>query len=70
MNKLHDGFIFDKIHRNDALFQYMVYVPELKMVNRFTSRYNRENNSKQKFRLFTFKDENRLKEKIRIELVE
>ena len=69
MDKLHDGFIFDKIHRNDSLFQYMVYVPELKMVNRFTSRHSRPNNSKQTFKLFAFKDENRLKEKIRIELV-
>jgi exoribonuclease R len=70
MDKLHDGFIFDKIHRNDSLFQYMVYVPELKMVNRFTSRHSRPNNSKQTFKLFAFKDENRLKEKIRIELIE
>ena len=70
MDKLHDGFIFDKVHRDDSLFQYMVYVPELKMVNRFTSRHSRPNNSKQTFKLFAFKDENRLKEKIRIELVE
>ena len=70
MDKLHDGFIFDKVHRNDSLFQYMVYVPELKMVNRFTSRHSRPNNSKQTFKLFAFKDENRLKEKIRIELIE
>ena len=70
MDKLHDGFIFDKVHRDDSLFQYMVYVPELKMVNRFTSQYSRPNNSKQTFKLFAFKDENRLKEKIRIELVE
>lgn len=69
MDKLHDGFIFDKVHRDDSLFQYMVYVPELKMVNRFTSRHSRPNNSKQTFKLFAFKDENRLKEKIRIELV-
>ena len=26
--KLYDGFIFDKILRGDALFQYMVYLPE------------------------------------------
>ena len=70
MDKIHNGFIFDKIRRNDALFQYMVYVPDLKMVNRFTSMHDRENNSSQKFRLFAFKDENRLKEKIRIELIE
>ena len=33
--KIYDGFIFDKIIRGDALYQYMVYLPDLKMVNRF-----------------------------------
>ena len=36
LNKTYEGFIFDKIVRNDLLYQYMVYLPELKMVNRFT----------------------------------
>jgi len=69
-DKLFEGFIFDKIVRNDALYQYMVYLPELKMVNRFTSRYEKENHTKQTFKLFVFIDETRLKQKIRIELVE
>ena len=69
MDKVHIGFIFDKLVRNDALYQYMVYIPELKMVNRFTSRHDKDNNSSQNFKLFSFMDENRLKEKIRIELV-
>jgi len=65
----HDGFIFDKIQKDD-LYQYMVYFPEIKMVNRFTSRYDKENLSKHKFRLFIFLDEIKLREKIRIELVD
>ena len=44
-DRLFEGFIFDKIVRGDALYQYMVYLPELKMVNRFTSRYEKENHS-------------------------
>ena len=67
---IYDGFIFDKIIRGDALYQYMVYLPDLKMVNRFTSRYEKENHTKQQFKLFVFMDETRLKQKIRIELVE
>ena len=31
LDKIYDGFMFDKIYRNDALYQYMVYLPELKM---------------------------------------
>jgi len=38
LEKVHTGFIFDKIIRNDDLYQYMVYFPEFKMVNRFTSK--------------------------------
>ena len=83
MDKIHDGFIFDKSIDDksiddksiddksicDAIYRYMVYIPKLKMVNRFTSRVNIENKKKKKFKLFSFMDENRLKEKIRIELV-
>ncbi|RZD39355.1 MAG: hypothetical protein CXT73_07700 [Methanobacteriota archaeon] len=62
------GYVFDKIIRNDALFQYMVYMPKLKMTNRFTSRYDIDLYSKQKFKIYVFMDAIRLKQKIRIEL--
>ena len=68
LTKTYDGFIFDKIQRNDELFQYMVYLPHFRMVNRFTSRHNEENLSKQKFKLYIFMDENQLKQKIRVEM--
>ena len=69
MNKIYIGYIFDKIIRNDGLYQYMVYLPELKTVNRFTSRHSQENMTKQTFRLYIFMDENQLKQKLRIELL-
>jgi len=68
LERKHTGFIFDKIIRNDDLYQYMVYFPEFKMVNRFTSRHDKENLSAQLFKLYVFMDENQLKQKIRIEL--
>ena len=48
----------------------MVYIPELKTVNRFTSRYSKENMSQQPFKLYVFMDENQLKQKLRIELLD
>ena len=69
LNKIYEGYIFDKIIRNDGLYQYMVYIPELKTVNRFTSRHLKENLTKQRFKLYVFMDENQLKQKIRIELL-
>jgi exoribonuclease R len=64
-----DGFVFDKIVRNDALYQYIVYLPKIKMVNRYTSRFNINNLSMQKFKIYLFHDEINLKKKIRLEQI-
>ena len=69
-NRVLDGYIFDKIVRNDKLYQYMVYIPELKMSNRFTCRYDKTNLSKQRFKIFVFIDQIRLKQKIRLDLID
>ena len=72
MDNLHerefDGFMFDRIERNDGLYQYMVYLPELKMVNRVTMRNDRANMSFGKFKLYVFVDEHRLKQKLRLNI--
>ena len=68
MNIHHNGFIFDKLVRNDGLFQYMVYLEDLNMVNRIASRFDYNNYSLHKCKLFIFGDEIRLKQKIRIEV--
>jgi hypothetical protein len=65
LEKVHTGFIFDKIIRNDGMYQYAVYFPEIKMVNRFISRHDKIGLSEQ-FKLYVFMDENKLKQKIRI----
>jgi exoribonuclease R len=68
LNKIYKGFIFDKIERNDKLYQYMVYIPELKMSNRFTCRYDKKNLTFQQFKIYVFIDQIRLKQKIRVEI--
>ena len=60
------GYIFDKLIRNDNLFQYIVYIPSLKMTNRFTTTENLENLSTHTFKIFIFMDEIHLKQKIRL----
>jgi hypothetical protein len=70
LKKTYEGYIFDKIIRNDKLYQYMVFIPELKMTNRLTSRYDMENYLKYNFKIYIFIDEIRLKQKIRIELIQ
>ena len=66
--KIYRGYIFDKILRNDALYQYTVYLPEIKMTNRITTRHDMDLNSSYEFKIYVFRDEARLKHKIRLEI--
>lgn len=69
MEKTYKGYIFDKIARNDGLFQYVVYLPELKMASRVTFRDNIENYSICNYKLYLFHDEEKFKKKIRLQLI-
>ena len=69
-DRILDGYIFDKLERNDKLFQYIIYLPELKLTNRLTSTKNLKNLLMYKFKIYIFMDEVRLKQKIRLLLVE
>tara|TARA_X000000950_G_scaffold187905_1_gene227268 strand:+ start:1855 stop:3603 length:1749 start_codon:yes stop_codon:yes gene_type:complete len=69
INKQFYGYMFEKIKRNDNLFQYMVYIEELNMVKRYTSRHDIPNQTTQTFKLYIFSDEIRAQKKIRLELI-
>lgn len=69
LNKEYDGFIFDKIARHDGLYQYIVFLPELKMNSRITIRENMENYDMRKFQLYLFNNEEKFKKKIRLQLL-
>jgi len=66
LEKEYDGYVFDKIERTDMLFQYMVYLPVLKVTAKVTERQKMENYEKKQFKLYIFQDEERLKKKIRL----
>lgn len=67
LETIYDGFIFDKIKRNDGLYQYMVYLKELNMTNRITTRHDLNNYTFQQFKIYIFHDQERLKHKVRLE---
>ena len=69
MEKEYDGYLFDKLNRNDGLYQYIVFLPELKLSTRLTLRDNVENFENKKFKLFLFNDEEKFKRKIRLQLL-
>ena len=68
LEKEYDGYLFDKICRNDGLFQFIVFLPELKLTSRITCRENCENFECKKFTLFLFHNEEKFKKKIRLHL--
>ena len=69
VNKIWNGYVFDTIKRNDGLYQYICYIPELKLISRLTLREELENYTSIKVKLYVFVDENRLKRKIRLQKV-
>lgn len=69
MEKDYDGYLFDKIYRNDGLYQYVVFLPELKLSSRITLREDVDNFSSKKFKLYIFNDEEKFKRKIRLHLL-
>jgi exoribonuclease R len=69
MEKIYQGYIFDKIVRNDGLYQYIIFLPELKMNSRITIRENIKNFDNKKFKLFLFNDEEKFKKKIRLQMI-
>jgi hypothetical protein len=69
MEKDYDGYLFDKLYRNDGLYQYIVFLPELKLSSRVTLRDEFDNFISKKFKLFLFSDEETFKRKIRLHLL-
>jgi exoribonuclease R len=63
----HKGVIFDKLHKSDGAFVYMVYLEELNMLSRMKTYTELDNFSIHSFQLYLFEDEHHLKKKIRIQ---
>jgi len=69
MTKEYDGYCLDKISRNDGLYQFIVYLPEIKLTSRIIIRENLNNYEKHTFSLFLFHNEAKFKKKIRMQLI-
>lgn len=68
LDKIYDGYCFDKLVRNDGLYQYIVFLPELKLTCKMTLRDNLDNFEKKQYKLFLFNNEEKFKKKIRLHL--
>jgi hypothetical protein len=69
MDAFHEGVVFDKILKNDGTFHYMVYLEELKLLSRIATSVEVNNYSKNKFKMYLFEDEDKVKRKIRLQIL-
>ena len=69
LDKTYDGYCFDKLVRNDGLFQYMIFLPEIRLSSRITMRDDLENFEKRQYKLYLFNNEQKFKKKIRLQLI-
>jgi len=69
LDKTYDGYCFDKLARNDGLYQFIVYLPSIKLASRITMRDDLENFEKKQYKLFLFNNEEKFKKKIRLHIV-
>ena len=66
---LYEGYLFDKMCRDDGLYSYMAFIPEIKIASRIVLRFNYEEYSILKFKIYLFQDEINFKRKIRLQVV-
>lgn len=69
LNKVYDGYCFDKLVINDGLYQFIVFLPELKLASKITMCENLNNYEKRQYNLYLFNDEEKFKRKIRLQLI-
>lgn len=64
----YQGYVFDKLEKYDGKFQYMVYLPVLKLTTYITVLQNLDNYTCHTFRLFVFMNQEQDKNKIKLQL--
>ena len=70
-DKTYIGYIFDRYEKkNDNKYQYLTYLPEIKLTCAVTVNEYIENYSKHTFKIFVFHDEDTFKKKIKLHIVD
>ena len=67
MTEIHQGIVFDKSENSvSGIYEYMVYLENIKLLSRIKSTVSVENFSHNKFKIFLFETEDNSKKKIRV----
>ena len=70
LDPTYEGVIFDKMVRNDGSFQFIVYLKKLRLNLRVNLHKEHENFETHQFKLYLFDDEENLRRKIRLQMVD
>jgi len=65
----HEGVVFDKIVKNDGSINYMIYLEKLKLLSRINTHNDISNYTTCKCKMYLFEDEDKVKKKIRVQLL-
>ena len=69
LEKIWNGYVFDIVEHNNGLFQYIIYIHELKIFGKIVLREKLELYCKGQFKLFIFNNESKMKKKIRLQFI-
>jgi exoribonuclease R len=69
LEKLWSGYVFDIVEHNNGLFQYIIYIHELKIFGKIVLREKLDLYYKGQFKLFIFNNEAKMKKKIRLQYI-
>lgn len=70
MQAVHKGILFDKLHKSDGAYVYMVYLEDLHLLTRMKTYTELHNYSAHEFQIYLFEEEHSLKKKIRVQHIE
>ena len=69
MDHHYEGIVFGKVLKNDGSIHYMVYLESIRILSRINSYVEIPNYSKHMFKIFLFEDEDKVKKKIRLQII-
>lgn len=69
MDNQYEGIIFSKEIKSNEKITYMVYLENIKLLSKITTRIDMPNYSKHKFKVYLFEDEDKIIKKIRLQIM-
>lgn len=70
LDTTHNGVVFDKMIRNNGSFHYTVYLEDLRIMSKITTHFELQEYTINQFKLFVFENEEKMKKKIKLQVIQ